>query len=199
MVEVPLFPLRLVLFNRSLFELEIFEPRYLKMVSRALANDTGFGVVYLASGSEFVEKDDEPIELAKIGTLSSVKHTEVIDETRILIVVEGGAKFRVHSTWTEDDHLHMGLVEFLRDDAKLPLRTKDGELVQIFDQLNEVRITEGHPKVKLQRDNASALSFRLAEMLPMAMQFRQTLLELDHPYRRLDRIQRWVEAESKRD
>ena len=169
------------------------------MVSRALANDTGFGVVYLASGSEFVEKDDEPIELAKIGTLSSVKHTEVIDETRILIVVEGGAKFRVHSTWTEDDHLHMGLVEFLRDDAKLPLRTKDGELVQIFDQLNEVRITEGHPKVKLQRDNASALSFRLAEMLPMAMQFRQTLLELDHPYRRLDRIQRWVEAESKRD
>ncbi|MXZ56732.1 MAG: hypothetical protein F4227_08450 [Gammaproteobacteria bacterium] len=199
MVEVPLFPLKLVLFNRSLFELEIFEPRYLKMVSQALANDTGFGVVYLASGSEVYKIDDDPIELAKIGTLSSIKHSEVIDEARILIVIEGGAKFRVHSTWIEEDHLNMGLVDFLRDDAKLPLRTKDEELAQLFDQLNEFRSTEGHPKMTLEIDNASALSFRLAEMLPMAMEFRQTLLELDHPYRRLDRIQRWVQTEKRRD
>ena len=199
MVEIPLFPLKLVLFNRSLFELTIFEPRYLKMVTQALASETGFGVVYLASGSDVYKKDDDPIELAKIGTLSSIKHTEVIDDSRILIVVEGGAKFRVHSTWVDDDHLNVGLVDFLRDDAKLPLRTKDGDLAQLFDHLNEFRSSEGQPKITLEKDNASALSFRLAEMLPMAMEFRQTLLELDHPYHRLDRIQRWVQTERARD
>ncbi|MCY3542128.1 MAG: LON peptidase substrate-binding domain-containing protein [Gammaproteobacteria bacterium] len=199
MVEVPLFPLKLVLFNRSLFELEIFEPRYLKMVSLALANESGIGIVYLASGSEVYKNSDDAIELAKIGTLSSIKHTEVVDESRIRIVVEGGAKFRVLSTWTEDDRLNMGLVDILRDDAKLPLRTKDEELAQMFDQLNEFRNAEGHPKMTLEKNNASALSFRLAEMLPMAMEFRQTLLELDDPYRRLDRIQRWVQNEKRRD
>ncbi|MYD44809.1 MAG: hypothetical protein F4W92_00430 [Gammaproteobacteria bacterium] len=199
MVEVPLFPLKLVLFNRSLFELEIFEPRYLRMVSSALANDTGIGVVYLSSGSEVYKAEDDPIELAKIGTLSSIKHTEAIDESRIVIVVEGGAKFRVHSTWIDDDHLNMGLVDFLRDEANLPLRTQDAELTQLFDQLNEFRIAEGYPKKTIEEDNASALSFRLAEMLPMAMEFRQTLLELDNPYRRLDRIQRWVQTEKRRD
>lgn len=198
MVEVPLFPLKLVLFNRSLFELQIFEPRYLKMVSHALANNTGFGVVYLASGSEVYKKADDPIELAKIGTLSSIKHTEVIDESRILLVIEGGAKFRVHSTWIEDDHLNMGLVDILRDEAKLPLRTKDGELSQLFDDLNEFRNAEGHSEMTLENDNASALSFRLAEMLPMSMEFRQTLLELDHPYRRLDKIQLWIQTERRR-
>ena len=169
------------------------------MVSSALANDTGIGVVYLSSGSEVYKAEDDPIELAKIGTLSSIKHTEAIDESRIVIVVEGGAKFRVHSTWIDDDHLNMGLVDFLRDEANLPLRTQDAELTQLFDQLNEFRIAEGYPKKTIEEDNASALSFRLAEMLPMAMEFRQTLLELDNPYRRLDRIQRWVQTEKRRD
>lgn len=199
MVEVPLFPLKLVLFNSSLFELEIFEPRYLRMVRRASANETGIGIVYLERGSEVYNNDDDPIALAKIGTLSSIKHTEVIGESRLLIVVEGGAKFRLQSTWLEDDHLNMGLVDILRDDVKLPLRTEDEELAVLFEHMNEFRIAEGHPKMKVEENNASALSYRLSEVLPMAMEFRQTLLEIDHPYRRLDRIHRWVQSERGKD
>lgn len=195
MVEVPLFPLKLVLFNGSLFELEIFEPRYLRMVRRALANETGIGIVYLAQGSEVYKNDEDPIELAKIGTLCSIKHTEVIDESRIHIVIEGGAKFRVKSSWIEDDHLNMGLVEFLREDIKRPLRPQDEELAELFDHMNEFRLAEGQPKMTVEENSASALSYRLSEVLPMSMEFRQTLLEIDHPYRRLDRIHRWVQSE----
>ncbi|MXZ44718.1 MAG: hypothetical protein F4Z01_07075 [Gammaproteobacteria bacterium] len=195
MVEVPLFPLKLVLFNGSLFELEIFERRYLRMVRRALANETGIGIVYLARGSEVHKNGEDPIELAKIGTLSSIKHTEVIEESRILIVIEGGAKFRVLSTWTEDDHLNMGLVEFLREDIKRPLRPQDEELAELLEHMNEFRIAEGQPKMTVEENSASALSYRLSEVLPMSMEFRQTLLEIDHPYRRLDRIHRWVQSE----
>ena len=195
MVEIPLFPLKLVLFNRSIFELEIFEARYLRMVRRAISNDTGIGVVFLQRGSEVYDETDDTIELATIGTLSSIKHFEAVDDSHMQIVVEGGAKFRVHSTWTEDDFLNMGLVDILRDDPKLELRTKDQELVELFEHMNEYRISEGHSKMTIDENNASALSYRLSEILPMSMEFRQSLLVIDHPYRRLDRIYRWVQTE----
>ena len=195
MVEIPLFPLKLVLFNCSLFELEIFEPRYLTMVRRAISNETGIGVVYLERGSEVYQNEDDAIKLAKVGTLSSIKHSEPLSESRLLIVVEGGAKFRLRSTWIEDDHLNMGLVDILRDDVRLPLRAEDEELAELFEHLNEFRVSEGHSKMTVEENNASALSYRLSEVLPMSMEFRQTLLEVDHPYRRLDRIQRWVQSE----
>lgn len=199
MVEIPLFPLRLVLFNRSLFELEIFEPRYLRMVRRAISNDTGIGVVFLLQGSEVFIKTDDPFELATVGTLTSIKHHEPLTDSRVLIVVEGGAKFRLHSTWIEDDHLHMGLVDILRDDPQLPLRSKDQDLAELFNRMNDLRMSEGHSKMNIEENSASALSYRLSEILPMSMEFRQSLLEIDSPYRRLDRIYRWVQKEQERD
>lgn len=195
MVEIPLFPLKVVLFNRSMFELEIFEPRYLQMVRRAVANDSGIGIVFLEQGSEVIEKTAEPIEFATIGTLSSIKNHESRSDSRSTIVVEGGAKFRVHSTWVEDDQLIMGLAEILRDDPTLPLRNKDEELSELFERMNQLQIAEGQTSMKIEENNASVLSYRLAEVLPMSMQFRQTLLEIDSPYRRLDRIYRWVQSE----
>lgn len=195
MVEIPLFPLKLVLFNRSLFELEIFEPRYLRMVRRAISNETGIGVVFLQRGSEVFLDTDDAIELATVGTLTSIQHYETLADSRILIVVEGGAKFRLHTTWIEDDHLNMGLVDILRDDPKLPLRSQDQELAELFSSMNELRISEGHSKLNVEENSASALSYRLSEVLPMSMEFRQTLLEIDSPYRRLDRIYRWVQTE----
>ena len=165
------------------------------MVRRAVSNETGIGIVLLQRGSEVHAATEEPLEFATVGTLSSIKHSEARTESRIHIVIEGGAKFRLHSTWVEDDHLNMGLVDFMRDDPKLEFRSKDLDLVELFDRMNEFRISDGQSKMNLEENNASALSYRLSEVLPMSMEFRQSLLEVDHPYRRLDRIYRWVQTE----
>ena len=43
-MQIPLFPLNVVLFPEGELKLRIFEPRYIDMVSDCLRNDTGFGV-----------------------------------------------------------------------------------------------------------------------------------------------------------
>ena len=52
MAELPLFPLRTVLFPGGLLELKIFEARYLDLMSRCMRERAPFGVVALRSGAE---------------------------------------------------------------------------------------------------------------------------------------------------
>ena len=50
--ELPLFPLRTVLFPDGLLELKIFEARYLDLMSRCMRESRPFGVIALKSGNE---------------------------------------------------------------------------------------------------------------------------------------------------
>ena len=51
--DIPLFPLRVVMFPGSRLDLQIFEQRYLDMISRCMRTDTGFGICLLREGKEF--------------------------------------------------------------------------------------------------------------------------------------------------
>ena len=43
-MQIPLFPLNVVLFPEGELKLRIFEPRYVDMVSDCFRNDSGFGI-----------------------------------------------------------------------------------------------------------------------------------------------------------
>ena len=51
-MKLPLFPLDTVLFPGCMLDLQIFEARYLDMVSQCLKAGHGFGVVHILDGSE---------------------------------------------------------------------------------------------------------------------------------------------------
>src|SRR6478735_8257500 len=51
-ISIPLFPLSTVLFPDGVLPLQIFEVRYLDMISRCLTDDEPFGVVLLTHGQE---------------------------------------------------------------------------------------------------------------------------------------------------
>ena len=51
-MQVPLFPLNIVLFPGGPLPLRIFEPRYLAMVSDCVQNDSPFGVLLIRDGNE---------------------------------------------------------------------------------------------------------------------------------------------------
>ena len=59
-MQIPLFPLNVVLFPEGELKLRIFEPRYIDMVSDCLRNDTGFGVC-------FIQEDNTLQPFTKIG------------------------------------------------------------------------------------------------------------------------------------
>ena len=51
-VELPLFPLRSVLFPGGVLPLRIFEPRYVDMIGRCMREQKGFGIVLIRDGQE---------------------------------------------------------------------------------------------------------------------------------------------------
>ena len=52
MQNIPLFPLHTVLYPHGRMPLQIFEPRYLDLVSECMKTDTGFGVCLIKQGAE---------------------------------------------------------------------------------------------------------------------------------------------------
>jgi len=54
-MNLPLFPLNTVLFPGCVLDLQIFEARYLDMISRCMKQGSGFGVVCIVEGDEVGE------------------------------------------------------------------------------------------------------------------------------------------------
>ena len=68
---ISLFPLRVVLFPGSKVDLQIFERRYLDLVSQCMRNDEGFGVCLLRDGEEVVRADSKQT-IHRTGTYAKI-------------------------------------------------------------------------------------------------------------------------------
>jgi Lon protease-like protein len=119
-VELPLFPLNIVLFPGATAPLHIFEERYKEMIAFCLDHARPFGVVLIREGSE-VGEGAIPFD---VGTTAYVTHTEVLDEGRMNLVCFGGQRFRVSSTSTARPYL-VGEVEILATAAESDEETLD--------------------------------------------------------------------------
>ncbi|KAK4770561.1 hypothetical protein SAY87_031093 [Trapa incisa] len=103
-VELPLFPLPLVLFPGAILPLQIFEFRYRMMMHTLLQTDLRFGVIYTDSVSGTAE-------VGCVGEI--VKHERLVDD-RFFLICKGQERFRVtriartkpylvaQVTWLED-------------------------------------------------------------------------------------------------
>ncbi|KVH99323.1 uncharacterized protein LOC112514284 [Cynara cardunculus var. scolymus] len=84
-VELPLFPLPLVLFPGAILPLQIFEYRYRIMMHTLLQTDLRFGVIYT----------DATSGTADVGCVGEVvKHERLVDD-RFFIICKGQERFRV--------------------------------------------------------------------------------------------------------
>eukprot|EP01018_Ginkgo_biloba_P032379 Gb_34357 [translate_table: standard] len=85
LVELPLFPLPLVLFPGAILPLQIFEFRYRMMMHTLLQTDLRFGVIYTDQTSGIVE----------VGCVGEVvKHEKLVDD-RFFLICKGQERFRV--------------------------------------------------------------------------------------------------------
>ena len=176
-LSMPLFPLKTVLFNRGLLPLNIFEPRYLRMVHSCIENDTGFGVVLIQSGSEVYSNEEvKPPDVSRICTLASViDHEE--QENQLSVLLEGGAKVQIDSTWEEADHLMMAEVTFLPDEPPMTMTKHDREIYDFLRQI--IDPTDVVAEGIFDFDDARDISLFYSQYLPMPVDFKQKLLQLD--------------------
>jgi uncharacterized protein len=177
--ELPLFPLNAVLFPGGPLPLRIFEPRYLDMVSRCMREQSGFVVVLAAEGDESATATS----FAAMGTEARIVDFDRLEDGLLGISCIGRERVRVVEAWREADGLNRGRVVDLAADPVVPMPPDQTWLADVVMQvLPEAGDTYRHVE---RRDDAAWISNRLAELLPLSLADRQTLLELSDPLERL--------------
>ena len=179
-VTLPLFPLRTVLFPEGMLKLRIFETRYVDMIGRCMREDTGFGVVLIVDGMEA----GSPVVTAEIGTLARITDFERLSDGLLGITAQGQKRFKLVTARRQTDGLNIGEVEWLSDDAAVPVPTQHRDLSEALRDLWP-QLTEGHDVGEPRYDEALWVGSRLAEILPIDVTDKQRCLELDDPIERL--------------
>jgi uncharacterized protein len=113
-LEMPMFPLGMVLFPTQLLPLRIFEPRYRAMTADLLERDGRFGVVLIERGHEVGGGDTR----SDIGTVAQLVQAQPYPDGRYALMAIGVQRLRVRR-WLPDDPYPKALVELIddRDDA----------------------------------------------------------------------------------
>lgn len=190
--ELPLFPLRTVLFPGGVLPLRLFEPRYVDMVGYCMRENIGFGVVLIRTGVEArSSREDSQPDIFEVGTEARIVDFNQADNGLLGIVTHGSRKFAVKETREQSDHLMIGEVEFLPEEPEGELLLEHDALVAVLKQLTEHPLVQ---KLNLEVDFAQArsVSLRLADLLPIEPEIKQSLLQLRWPRERLTELNRIV-------
>lgn len=195
--SLPLFPLGTVLFPGGLLPLRIFEVRYLDMIGKCRKADAPFGVVSLTSGSEVRKAGADAESFAAIGTLAMIREFESPQSGLLQIECVGTQRFRVRSNELQKHGLWVAEVEAVNDDVALEipddLRHTSTALQRLVATLEERKRAQGG-SVRLpiaepyHFDDCGWVANRWCELVPMQLELRQRLMELDSPLMRLELV-----------
>ena len=109
-IELPMFPLGMVLFPTQLLPLHVFEPRYRLMTRDILAGDGRFGVVLIERGSEVGGGDTR----SDFGCVAQLVQAQQAADGRYALMAIGVERLRVHE-WLPDDPYPRASVELITD------------------------------------------------------------------------------------
>ena len=193
-INMPIFPLRTVLFPGGILPLRIFEPRYVDMIRWCMREQATFGVVLLRQGSEVntpANAAGNDRELFKIGTEAEIIDFNQADNGLLGIVAQGRRKFSIVDTNEKKDGLLLASVQYLPEEAVGELTDEHETLVAVLkDLLQHPLIQQLNPEVDLQQ--ARSVSYRLADLLPLEPEIKQALLQMNWPKERLSELRRLV-------
>lgn len=170
-----------MLFPGVTLPLRIFEQRYLRLVTETLKADSGFGVALIRSGREVGRASVWPVGL----------HVQIVDwsqgeEGLLHIQVCGQRRFRILETHSAEDGLLLGEVEWLPDEPPSPVPANCDGLLEVLGELKQHAAMQSLHFAPV--DSADALSWQLAQLLPLDDRVRVELLATSDPLERLATI-----------
>jgi Lon protease-like protein len=175
---VPLFPLKTVLFPGGVLPLKVFEQRYISMTKGCLKDDKPFGVCLLTQGDEVARGPKPMAEFAPIGTLARITNWDMPQLGILHLRTEGATRFQVQSHRVADDGLVIGEVTALAAEPTLPLPDEYQPLSKLLELLIGRVGRENFP-AELALEDASWVGYRLAELLPLPLHIKQSMLEIN--------------------
>ena len=178
--SLALFPLQTVVFPGGLLPLRVFEPRYMDMVTQAIAERAAFGICAIREGRDI----DVAAKHYTIGTRVQVIDWDMPQPGILHIQTQALERFVVRSSHSEASGLRIGEVDDVSAEPAVALPeelTLAAEvLYQIINELGADKFAPPHDY-----NNAVWVGYRLSEILPLKLSVRQNLLEMNDSIARL--------------
>jgi uncharacterized protein len=189
--SLPLFPLSTVLFPGGVLPLKIFEQRYIDMAKMCLKDGRPFGVCLITQGAEVATPRSAPVEFARLGTQARIVDFDMPQLGILHVATRGEGRFQVLSHIVEPSGLITGEVTPLAGEAPIALADDFAPLANLL-ELIAGRI--GPQNFPAERDygDASWVGYRLAELLPLPMHIKQSMLEINDAAVRLRVLQQFL-------
>ena len=179
-----LFPLSVNVLPGAYLPLQIFEPRYIDMVSECLANSEGFCIVLFKDDEN--EENKEYLPHHNIATYVEIVDFNKLDNGLLGITVQGKYKIRIEDVWKQEDELLLGRIEKINEeDDNL---SNEPEYLDLWNMVKEIT---NHPEIKklnldLDLNSSISVCYILASVLPLRPQEKQTILEFENNRDKLD-------------
>lgn len=185
-MDLPLFPLNVVLFPGMVLPLHIFEPRYLEMINRCLDEEIPFGVVLIQEGQE-VGGSARPY---MVGTAARIMRVERLVDERMNITVVGTQRFRVLELNRSRSYLSAAVSQFpaINGSTRIAMEMAQKVRPKIIEYV-ELLSKASQTKLKLDRlpEDPTTLAFLIAIALQINNRDKQQLLEIPGIPEMLDR------------
>lgn len=184
--DLPLFPLRSVLFPGGLLSLKIFEARYLDLMSLCMRERRPFGVVALNTGTE-ARASDDAVTLEPVGVLAELLDVDSEQAGILLVRCKGTRRFTLHSHRQQPNGLWMGrATELPDDDTVAPVDGMRDSVQALRQAITSLQEQDASPFLEpFEFDSAGWVANRWCEILPISQVAKQKLMELSDPGIRL--------------
>jgi len=189
MDDIALFPLNTVLFPGGLLPLRIFESRYVDMVGGCMRQDAMFGVVLIVDGND----TSAVVNIAEVGTAARIVDFQTQPDGLLGLLCRGERRFRVQQRRQQGDGLNRATIEWMQDAPLTPLDPQFQPLVSVLRKVM-ARLASIGRFIEPNYEDASWVSHRLAEFLPLEAPWQQRLLEIDDPNVRLGMLAPLIET-----
>ena len=184
-VEIPLFPLGLVLFPGMPLPLHIFEERYKAMIGDCMRNNSAFGVSLIRSGQEVGSAaDPQPV-----GTTARVLRSQLLEQGRMNVITKGERRFEIVEITQQEPHV-AALVKLLDEPVGDGFTGVSSEITEEFSKLMRslVSLTGGYTSQVEVPEDPVELSYMIAANLDAPIPVRQELLQVPTAADRLNRL-----------
>jgi Lon protease-like protein len=184
-IELPLFPLNVVLFPGVVLPLHIFEPRYRQMIVDCQQQEQPFGIVLARQDS--VHLQEEPYS---VGTMAEIRDLNRLEDGRYVLMALGLQRFRILSQHRQKPYLS-GIVELYEDitdpvkDLEIHLKLAQDLFGMYLDMLLKAANEEEKDIRAHLPASAEELSYFIAYFLDIQDEQKQHFLEMTSTLQRL--------------
>ena len=181
--NLPLFPLKVVLFPGSLLPLHIFEERYKTLITECIEKGAEFGINFVEG-----EKTDP------IGCTASVKQVlKKYDDGRMDIVVEGRSRYTLKQLVENESPYFVGEVSFFDDNPEDVNQSLRSQVIEMYSRFTDVVFKTTAPSASM-RTSDPKISFFLVQKSGLELKERQKFLSVRSENERLATLKRHFEA-----